>query len=584
MSQRQQLIVPCVVSLLASVAIFDAEAATKADLSLPDPRVADPALALDSSESDVAAAMAHYLLAQEHLQEGRLRSALPHLTKSAMLDPRHLSLVAQCAELVMQYESREAAVQLLKDNLARCPDEPGAHFNLIRFLSTYVSEDPFTRDDSLALVEDMLGRFPANSEVLVFAVLHHLSMNQRPKAAALLEGCLQRELHWNQSKPWMELARVAQEVWPLGQPDELEKHAAKIQPFLDRALALAPDSAIGDEIRLEVARQYLLSNQLSQARALCESMQRTRNPLPAAKMLHSLLLSAGEKDEALQLLENMVQRQPDDVMLRKNLAQTHEQRGDLAKAIAHLEKVIQRAGGDPETYQTLGQWLLRDRQYRKAIDLSLRSIRLYPQEPGFRLQASFAWSAQGRWNEALSHLAAAAAMAENGQPDLLNHRFYRHYGITLASAGKRDQAARMLEKAITLTPKDETDDAANTMNYLGYLYLEDNQHLAKAGELITKANELKPDQAAYIDSLGWWHFKSGNPKQALVELRRAHGLLNPPQGEDAEIFEHLAEVEAALGGKAQARQWLQSALALPGLDAEAAARIRRQLDQQAGQP
>ena len=567
-----------VIAWAASQVCVVVAASHRADLTLPDPGTAIAAdQALPEAQAKRASAMAHYMLARQFQEQGQMRSALPHLKQAAELDPTETHLVARCAELVLQYEGRDAALGLLKANLAKCPDLPGSHFNLIRFLSTYVSEDPFTTDDCLSLVQDMLKRFPDRSDVLVFSVLHHLSMNQRNQAVTLLERSLRQDPGWTQAQPWMELARVAQEVWPLGQPEQLAEHAARMRPFYDRALKLADPGPKGDELRLEVARHLLLSNQLTEARQLCEQMLQHSGNLQAEKMLQQLLLSAGEKDRSLQLLEHIIEREPGNIELRRNLAETYEQRGDLTRAIPHLEVVIQRAGADPETYQTLGQWLLKTNQFRKAVDISRRCIGLYPQEPGFHLQASFAWSAQGRWTEALQHLKSAAAIAENGQPDLLNHRFYRHYGITLASAGQRQEAARMLEKSITLTPKDESDDAANSMNYLGFLYLEDNQHLAKAGELIAKANELAPEQAAYVDSLGWWHFKSGNPTQALTELQRAWSLLKPPTAADWEIVEHLATVCMALNRTDEARRWLTLGLALPKLDAEARIRLGKRL-------
>jgi Tfp pilus assembly protein PilF len=100
------------------------------------------------------------------------------------------------------------------------------------------------------------------------------------------------------------------------------------------------------------------------------------------------------------------------------------------------------------------------------------------------------------------------------------------------------------------------------MNYLGYMWLERGLHLDKAGDLIRQANELVPDSAAFVDSLGWFHYKKGNYRDALKELLRAESLIKEPQAEDAEIIDHIAQTYQQLGDKAKAEEYFRKALKL----------------------
>jgi len=92
-------------------------------------------------------------------------------------------------------------------------------------------------------------------------------------------------------------------------------------------------------------------------------------------------------------------------------------------------------------------------------------------------------------------------------------------------------AERELKKALELKP-----DYAEALNYLGYLYVEQNKNLAQAETMIRKALELDPDNGAYLDSLGWLYFKKGKFKEALKELEKASQLL-----EDPVIYDHLGD-------------------------------------------
>ena len=109
------------------------------------------------------------------------------------------------------------------------------------------------------------------------------------------------------------------------------------------------------------------------------------------------------------------------------------------------------------------------------------------------------------------------------------------------------------------------------------MWLDAGTHLDKAGELIAKANELIPDQPAYIDSLGWFHYKKGNYPGALKELQRAEALLQPISPEDAEILEHIGLTHQALGDKPKALSYLERAVALKTPDDKARKRIEDEL-------
>jgi len=78
-------------------------------------------------------------------------------------------------------------------------------------------------------------------------------------------------------------------------------------------------------------------------------------------------------------------------------------------------------------------------------------------------------------------------------------------------------------------------------------------------QLVDKANELAPDDAAVIDSVGWGHYRMGNIHKSLEYLRRAYSA-NP----DPEIAAHLGEVLWAHGEKDQAKKiWDDSLKSYP---------------------
>ncbi len=486
-----------------------------------------------------------------------MREALQHYLEVLKADPANPDLAAHTAELAFHYQSREQAVGVLEKAKASRPDEPAVYLNLIRFLSTYVPDDPFERDRTRQLMGEVVTRFSRRAEVISFAARHHLSLSQRDDALKIIDQASKLEI--KNPKYWLELGRAAQEIWPLAQIEMKDEHARRVNFYFQKALAYAAAGANGEPTRLEVAQYFVLSNQLDLARALCEQISTETGNLQARKILFRLYDANEQKDLALTVLEKIVQDAPEDVEQRRLLVQAYESRQMWDQAVPHLEAAIQIGGGDPGEYQALGQLMLQSKLYEKLIQLCERTTKLYPDNPVFHLHAAFAQRSLERWEKAVKSFERAAAMAETGQAELVNHRFFFQFGITLERSGRHDDAAKMFEKAITLTPKDEIEDAANTMNYLGYMWLELGRHLDKAGELIRKANELQPDNAAYVDSLGWWHFKKGDYAHAIVELQRALTLLTNPEPDDAEIIEHIAQTYLKLGEAQKAREWFQKA-------------------------
>jgi len=126
---------------------------------------------------------------------------------------------------------------------------------------------------------------------------------------------------------------------------------------------------------------------------------------------------------------------------------------------------------------------------------------------------------------------------------------------------------------------DSEPNDANAANYLGYMWADREVRLEEALELITRAVSLDPENSAYLDSLGWVHFRLGDLAEAERWLRRAVDL-GGSLG-DGTIFCHLGEVLLEGGDRTEARRYL-----VLGLDmgCENADHVRSLLDRTNDEP
>ncbi|MBI1899838.1 MAG: tetratricopeptide repeat protein [Planctomycetia bacterium] len=105
---------------------------------------------------------------------------------------------------------------------------------------------------------------------------------------------------------------------------------------------------------------------------------------------------------------------------------------------------------------------------------------------------------------------------------------------------------------------DEFPDDPTANNDLAYLWSDQGKgkNLRRALAMSQKAVATDPDNAAFLDTIGWVHYKLGNFEEAAKHLEKAAQEESP----DAVILDHLGDVRLALGQVDKARDAWQKAL------------------------
>jgi len=103
------------------------------------------------------------------------------------------------------------------------------------------------------------------------------------------------------------------------------------------------------------------------------------------------------------------------------------------------------------------------------------------------------------------------------------------------------------KRVLELSPDD-----VDTLNYLGYTWVDRGENLPEAFEMIRKAVAAEPESGAIVDSLGWAHYKLGQYQEAKNKLEDAVAL----SPSSATIIDHLGDVYWKLGRQREAGfQW-----------------------------
>lgn len=544
------------ISLSLMTVVCGSSLAGSADLSANSKTAPD----LELNPDAVRRATAHADLITAHLLEstGKMREALGHYLAFLKNSEGEPGLVAHIAEMTMNYQGLDAALKLLEDKLANATS-PQPYENLILFCLSYAQEKNQLLARATVAADQVMKAFPKNASSYVMTVRLQLATGKRELAVQTMEQAI--KLEGLNARFWLGLGRIAQEVWPIADPDKRVEHLARINPFFEKALQEAPkDAQTRDE--LLVADYFLFSNQIDRAVVIAEAMVKRDGSLEARKRVVRLYDALERHDESFKALEDLVQAYPRDVEHRRLLAAQYTQKREIVKAVEQYEAALQIGGGDLNDYLQISNLLRFVKEPEKFDHFTVRAQQLFPTEPRVTYFRALALNQLKKHAESAKLFDQTAKQAETMAPELLDDNFFFAWGVALERDSQFDAAEKQFEKSINLTPVDDPPRAANTMNYLGYMWLEQGRNLDKAEQLIRKANEMEQNNAAYIDSLGWVLFKQGKLSEALTELLKAESLMEKLTGDDAEVLDHIAQTYDKLGNKDKATEYWKRALDL----------------------
>lgn len=337
--------------------------------------------------------------------------------------------------------------------------------------------------------------------------------------------------------------------------------------------------------------------------------------LTEARIVRSRALAAlGDEEAAFIEMKTLVEEEPDNFELRLSYARMLLQANRFVMASAELETLLVQRPEDPDLRYTLGLTYVQTESYVEATknfqylvdnnhrldeayyylgriaeaqgnvddaiqkfkqvafgdvyyDSAVRLADLYIEKEGVAFAREYLAEVRGEADhpEDIIRLYLAEGQLLH-QEDLYEdaydtyseglREFPRHPDILYARALTAESFDRIdLLESDLLDILQLDPDNANALNALGYTLADHGVRIDEAQKYVERAYELRPNDPAVIDSMGWIHFRLGNYAEAENFLRQALDLLD-----DAEIIGHLGEILWAQGNHDEARVLLREAL------------------------
>jgi len=522
-----------------------------------------PDLALRSQGAHKADALARFVEGMAFEENGEMERALEAYRKVLNVDPGQSELASRVAGLLIQQDDFPQAIDVLKDAIKANPNNAEPYQQLAFIYTRYLKRT----DQAIDYANRAITLNPGDVEGYQRLVEIELAAGQERRALEVLDRAL--KVHTNDPNFWIRLGKLYVAILFKSdshpKPDELKK----TNEVFKRA---AENSGDDPGILKDVADYYAASQQLKEAIPLyLRVLELQPDDANAREKLATGFILTNQRDKAVEMLEQIIKEHPEKYQPYDLLAQVldeearslqranrlDEAKATFAKVAANYEQSLLINPNHVGTYVRLAELLLgtlKDPDH--AVKLLGEARRRFPGAPEIVYYLGIAQREAKQSQQAVATFEEALHEAQlEEDADFVNAKFYFNYGAAAEQAGLYDKAADLLRKSIALDP----DNSAETFNYLGYMWADHNMNLDEAETMIRRALQSEPNNASYLDSLGWVEFRKGQFDRALNDLLQA--AKTAPR-EDPVVFEHIGDTYLKLNRAREALESWQKALSL----------------------
>ncbi len=447
----------------------------------------------------------HLKLAEIHTRSGRNDSAVNAYKKALEHHPHDADILYQLAESYVNFGELEKANEVYSQIIERSGSSFDLH--LRKFRNFNALQQP---DSAVAELQEMRKLNPGNLTTLRSISQYYMELGEEDKALDVLLDARERNARDPQTLLLLAEVYVNQSEW-----DQLG----------EIFVTMLEDPLIYPSQKLELVRFMYSQHQQK----------------PADQTLTS---------QTTEVLLSFSENEPEYGPAQLLAAEFFLQRNELNYALEKLEKVNELMPAEPDAWRQRLQVLFSIEEYDKVIELSEAANENAPDDAYIQFFAGAAFMLENQPEKAAEWLENATMAPANR-----NFRSIIHgtLGDVKQDLDRWDEAESEYERALRLD-----SDNHNAMNNYAYYLSVREEKLDYAKELARKAISFEPQNAAYLDTVGWIYYKLEEYDRALEYIKRS-----VETGEaSAEVYEHLGDVYKAIDNTEDAIKWWNKALEL----------------------
>ncbi len=481
-------------------------------------------------------------------------------------NPGSLELKEVLAKKYYESQKPEEAKKIAEDIIKVSPNNYSA-FVLLGQIA--FSEDKL--DEALQYFQKVIDQSPEEPEIYSMVSKIYQKQKNPEKTEKLLKNAIL--MHADNEKFYRLLAnfyrseeRIDDAIYYYEKADEVDPESFEaIQALMTIYMQEQKDESLQNYIPKIENRKVL--GKTENLRLAAANLLNYRK-FDLAKRLFEKLLASNETDlnaisalaeiynknhdyaQAVKIYENIKDKITDDEGIKKYnlyLAETYFEQKNKDKAIQLLKDIQIKYPDDFNIYYSLIHMLNKNMNFADSNYYINEASKNIKEEHLVNELKALALVNQKKNSDALP-------IYEKLSEEFPGNDMY-YYAMAAIYFDNKDfsKAEEFYRKAMAISPMNP-----DTLNNLGYMFIEQGKNLDEAKELIEKAKILKPYAGYILDSLGWLYFKKGDLKNAQKYLEKSYRLSD----EDYELCEHLSQLYEKLGDAVKAKQFKEKSIEL----------------------
>jgi tetratricopeptide (TPR) repeat protein len=516
---------------------------------------------LKDHEEVFARALAHY--AQGLILEGEhgrgCEAALEHYILAEEHDPGHPKTAGRIAIAALRCKEPDLAIEALKRASDRAPGSAAIHAELgtVYRFADRTEESAAHYLESIRI--DPASAFPYQA----VAAIRFATGDDSRALAVIRRGCDASE------DPDRLLDFCRRQATSFLREGEIPRAI----PCL--TLIAENKASVRRELFHVLGELHLSLGQKTEALQYYRLAVERENPVADAYLKIVAIQQEDDLEACIETLQKAAASFPDNPVFAVLLGDAYDKKGAADEAEEQYEHACRMAAPPAAAFVKLAVAHLRE-STGKALATLERGHKHVPNGVSILFAMATLHGSEKRYEKAITLFEKIREVADASDRDKLSARYYLQYAATCEAAGRKKRTEAILREGLEDYP-----DEDGILNFLAYMWAEEGTNLVEALAFSRKTLEHDPDNAAYIDTLGWIYFKLEKYDLALDRLTRANEL----QVGEPTLLDHLGDVYSALGQPDKAlTYWKQSFSIDPGNDAVEAKLSEQGIDTSALRP
>jgi tetratricopeptide (TPR) repeat protein len=488
--------------------------------------------------------------------------ALSEFHLAALADPGNEALAIEVSRRLIQRKEQGKAIEILT-KAAAWPTASGMIFSLLGAAYAQAAQP----DLAMAANRTAIQKLPQSITAYQNLTQLYLQHGKPSEVLPMLElAAKQPDL----DVPFLVDLAELMSIYLRAQSQDAEKVKPRVAALLERAAQLKPTDPA---LRQRMAEGYAVAGLTVKAAEIYLSLLTQFQDQPALRdmlrgKLTDVYMSSGNQQDkklAAEQLEALKRDHPTNPQVYLFLSGLAYGEKNYQRAADNLEMALKLNPKLEQAYYDLAGVQIALEKGELALKTIEQARAKFPRNFTQEFTSALAYSSLKQYAKSLTYYNAAEVLGKAGETNRLSHIFYFQFAATHERNKDYVQAEKYFDLTLQLSP-----DFVEALNYCGYMFAEQGIKLDKARVMIERAIKAEPENAAFLDSMGWVLYRLNQPQQALPYMLKALKFSEKP---DATLQDHLGDIYAALKKMDQARAAWQKSLTIEPNEA-----IQKKLD------